>query len=108
MEANTCKNTDFCMPNYVLSKAATPMKSHFEIKMFTSKFFWISPCKTLSKYGAHSQIPYVPVPIFHTFCFEKTMHGKIDTRCEPVSFKVCCMLNPVLWRNPALSKTNMR
>ena len=26
------------MPNYVLSKGATPMNQHFEITMFTSKF----------------------------------------------------------------------
>ena len=39
MEANTCENADFRMPNYVLSKAVTPMNSHFERAMFTSKFF---------------------------------------------------------------------
>jgi len=39
MEANTCENADFRMPNYGLSKAATPINSHFERAMFTSKFF---------------------------------------------------------------------
>jgi len=40
----------------------------------------------------------------------KTMPGKIDAnyKCKPASFKVRCMLNPILWRNPALSKTNVR
>ena len=38
MEANTCENAYFHMTNYVLSKAATPMNSHFERTMFTSKF----------------------------------------------------------------------
>ena len=38
MEANTCKKAGFRMPNYVLSKAATPMNSHFERTMVTSKF----------------------------------------------------------------------
>ena len=42
---------------------------------------------------------YVRVPIFCTFCFEKTMHGKINTSywCEPASFKVCCMLQYTLY-----------
>ena len=53
---------------------------------------------------------YHPVSIFCTFCFEKTMHSKIDTSFwwEPASFKVHCMLNPILTRNPSLSKTNVR
>ena len=38
MEANTCENTNFRMPDYVLSKAATQMNSHFERTMFTLKF----------------------------------------------------------------------
>ena len=50
MEANACKNADFRMPNYVLSKAATPMNSHFERTMFTSKFFADFAMQNLSKY----------------------------------------------------------
>ena len=38
MEVNTCENSNFHMPNYVLSKAATPMNLQFERTKFTSKF----------------------------------------------------------------------
>ena len=37
MEANACEDSDFPMPNYVLSKAATPLNSYLERAMFTSK-----------------------------------------------------------------------
>ena len=74
----TCKNPDICMLNYVLCS-----------------FALFLPCKTLSKYGAHSQIQ----PSTKKLCTASFW-------CEPASFKVQCMLNPILWRNPALLKTN--
>ena len=78
MEANTCKNADIPMPNYVLSKAATPMSSHFERALFTSKFFADFVMQNPFKVGTERTARNVPVPIVCTFCFEKTMHGKID------------------------------
>ena len=65
------------MPNYVLLKDATPMNQHFEITMFTSKF-----CADLAMQkpfqSTEHTARYDPVLIYHTFCFEKMMHGKID------------------------------
>ena len=37
MEANACENSNFRMPNYVLSKAATPLNPYLERAIITSK-----------------------------------------------------------------------
>ena len=87
MEANTCENAYFRMPNYVLSKAATPMNSHFERTLFTSKFCMD---KTPSKYGAHFQIhPGTNLSnnvwqnlrqlLMRTLNFQSMLHGKLNT-----------------------------
>ena len=57
ISVNTCVNSKFFMPNYVLSNAATLMNPHFERTMFTSKSFADFALKnTLSKSVAHRQI----------------------------------------------------
>jgi len=54
---NLSENSPFHMPNYVLSKGATPMNPHLERTMFTSKSY-ARFCyeKNISKPGAHSEI----------------------------------------------------
>ena len=37
MQTNTCQKSNFRLPNYVLSKAATPINSQFERTIFTPK-----------------------------------------------------------------------
>ena len=39
ISANTHKNSIFCIPNYVLSKCATPMNKHLKSTMSTSKSY---------------------------------------------------------------------
>ena len=70
-------------------------------------FLQISPCKTLSKYEAHSQIR-PGTNFLHILLLKKeARQNRPSYWCEPASFKVCCMLNLILWKNPALSKTNV-
>jgi len=77
MQAKKCENSNFrSMPNYVLSKAATPMSSHFETPMFRSKssadFAIQNPFKVLSTQPDTSQYPFIK-----HFTFKSTMHCKI-------------------------------
>jgi len=65
------------MPNYVLSKGATPMNHHFEITMFTSKFVR-GFCHAKPFQSMEHTARYDLEPISCTFCVEKTMQGKIN------------------------------
>ena len=101
MKANTCKNADFCMPNYVLSKAATPMNSHFEITIFTSKFFADfaiqNPFKLQSTQPDTTQYQFIE-------------HFALKKQCKAKSMQAFSKYS-VHWmpyRNPALSKTNVQ
>jgi len=65
------------MPDYVLSKGATPMNQHFKITMFTSKFCTDFALQNPFKVRS-TQLDTTLVPIYRTFCFGETMHGKMD------------------------------
>ena len=63
------------MPNYILSKTAIPINSHFERTMFTSKFFADFVMQNLFKV----QSTQPDMSSYHFFAhFEKMMQGKID------------------------------
>jgi len=96
MEANKCKNADFCMPNYVLSKAATPMNSHFERAMFTSTFFvdfaMQNPFNVWSTQQNTSLYQF-----FAHFALKKLCTAKSTLAIDVNQhFKVRCILNPIL------------
>jgi len=110
MEANTCENAKFQMPNSELSKVASPMNSHFERTMFSSKFCADLPCKTLWKYRAHIQIrPGTNLSnillwknnirqnllqlLIRTCKFQSTLHGKLNTLEKSWTFKDKCVAN---------------
>ena len=59
MEANTCENANFRMPQLqYVPKVATPMNSHIERPMFTCKFCVDFAMQNPFKvpYGAHIQL----------------------------------------------------
>ena len=108
MEANTCENAYFRMPNYVLSKAATPMNSHFERTMFIYTFCMdfamqdplklrsthpdMSRCEFIEHFTLKERCMAKSTPDFMRTCnSQSTLHGKLNTP----------------WRNPALSITNV-
>ena len=110
IQASTWESADFHMPNYVLSKGATPMNQHFEIIMFTSKF--CTDFAMQNHFKVRSTQPDTVQPstnLLHIWLWKNdARQNQRKLLMQTSIFQSMLYSEPYTWRNPALSKTNVQ